>query len=706
MLVYSYMHLNTKVEQLNKVGDVLKKRLHKLGVQTVFDLLHFFPFRYEDYSEIKHIADLQDGIQVSIQGKIELINSKRSPRKRTLLTEAIVRDESDQIRVIWFGQAYIAKVLHVGDEVCLSGQVKQDMFGLQMVSPEYEKIVSHKKNTTHTGRIVAMYHLTAGITHKQMRFLMEQALRALDELVEWIPQDICHMADIVSYADAIRMIHVPDSFDDITIATKRLKFDELFVLQLRAEMIRRSMKQYKAIKLVFQQDKIQDFVSSLSFKLTVDQKKSAWQILQDIARDYPMNRLLEGDVGSGKTVVAGLSLYNTVLNNAQGIIMAPTEILAKQHIDSLISLFHGRGVCIGILTRSMCALYCDDTYEDISRAEMLKKIKQAEITLMVGTHALLSDEVVFKNLALVIVDEQHRFGVEQRKTIREKSGDAQTVPHFLSMTATPIPRSYALALYGDLDISMIKELPHGRKKIITRLVDSHNREKAYQFIHDQVKQGRQVFVICPLIDVSDIATARNVSLSNNSEKKSVMKEYETLKTKIFPHLRIDFLHGKMKSKDKDKTMQAFVEGNIDILVATSVVEVGVNIPNASVMMIEGAERFGLAQLHQFRGRVGRSSYQSYCFLFSESESTIAQERLSLFEKTSDGFVLAEHDLKMRGPGEVYGTAQSGQMHLRMANLQDYDLVVLCQGIARDIDFEKYPSLMERVQEWERGVHLE
>jgi ATP-dependent DNA helicase RecG len=386
--------------------------------------------------------------------------------------------------------------------------------------------------------------------------------------------------------------------------------------------------------------------------------------------------------------------------------MAPTEILASQHYETLQKIFENYDVKIALLSRTQFQVlnYAFTTKAKKSqKEEVIEKIKDGTVQIIIGTHALLSENVKFKKLGLVVVDEQHRFGVEQRKTIRDKSGQKNITPHFLSMTATPIPRSFALTLYGDLDLSIIKTKPSGRKPILTRLVEPKNRQKAYDFIRAQVAQGRQVFVICPLITES---TKDEKQIESLDEKKTVLKEYEKLSQEIFPKLRVDFLHGKLKGNEKDEKMKKFAAGETDILVSTSVVEVGVNIPNASVMMIEDAELFGLAQLHQFRGRVGRSIHQSYCFLLTDSSSQSAMDRLRFFEKTLDGFELSEYDLQTRGPGEVYGTSQSGMMNLRLASLQDSDIIRLARDLARGIDFKNYPTLKEKLRDWEKKVHLE
>jgi len=886
------MDLKTKITRLNRIGKTLEKRLSLLGIVTVEDLLFYFPFRYEDYSTVLDIAKLQNGQEVTIRGKIELLNAKRSSRQRKIVTEALISDGSEQLRLVWFGQPYISKTLHVGDELYFSGKVKSDMFGLQMVSPSYERVrkeeggTGNGTNKINTARILPIYSLTAGITQKQLRFLMSQVVHVIDEIVDWVPEDVRDVADVMELKEAIRSIHFPENQAEINHAEKRLKFDELFILQLRAEMLRQSIKVSKAPKIKFSEKAIQDFVSSLSFELTKDQKVASWEIIQDLEKGVPMNRLLEGDVGSGKTVVAAMATLNTVLNNYQVAIMAPTEVLAKQHFESFTSLLSEHDIKICLLTRSMrfinkdkeinrdkIEMNGDDEEKDIlSLKQLSEKIMNGEVNVIIGTHALLSDKIKFKDLALVIVDEQHRFGVEQRASLirgqtqteadsrgnndvevgdkvellyedltyrirkclfavrknlglghkeilyqnaleaefkkeklafekektmsvmyegkkigvyrpdfvvedkiiielkalkfigknektqvwtylkgsnyklallanfspsdveierivydeareNKKSASSQRksalVPHFLSMTATPIPRSFALTIYGDLDLSIIKQMPSNRKVIKTRLVDDHNRQKAYDFIREQVKQRRQVFVICPLIeqkekDENEIEII-NYNFTGSQEKKSVLAEFEKLSKQIFPDLKVDYLHGKMPAqggsasggkRSKDSVMNDFKDGKIDILVSTSVVEVGVNIPNASVMMIEGAENFGLAQLHQFRGRVGRSVYQSYCFLFTTKSSSKSKERLEFFEKTHDGFALAEYDLEVRGPGAVYGTSQSGMMNLKIATMRDNDIIKLARDVARGMDFKKYPSLKKKIGEWEKSVHLE
>lgn len=737
------MNLQTPVTQLSHVSKKLERQLKILGIRSVQDILFYLPFRYEDYSKAKLIKDLQAGEQITIRAKVEIIETKRSWKRRRLITEAIVSDESGRMKIIWFGQPFVSKVLKVGDTVYFSGRPESDKLVMQMTNPNYEKETFAKASgaqaTTHTARIVPMYHLTSGISHKQMRFLMSKALSAVKEIKEWLSEEILEKADLIPLPEAARGIHFPVDNTDLEQARKRLKFGELFILQLRAEMIRQSLKRSSAPVLQFKREEIKKFVDSLPFKLTKAQKVSAWEILKDIGKSEPMNRLLEGDVGSGKTVVAAMAMYNAILNGYQAVMMAPTEVLAQQHFYSLSKLL-GSQVCLGLLTRSSVMIN-DKMINDNtkSKKKIIEYIKNGKCNIIIGTHALLSENVEFHNLGLAIVDEQHRFGVEQRKMLSEKTKPprpalcgapllrkegTETSVHFLSMTATPIPRSFALVLYGDLDLSIINEMPAGRKPVQTRLIPPEKRNEAYQFIREQVKEGRQVFVICPLItsviptdraagegaEESLLQSLRDPSTSlrfARDDKKSVISEYEKLSKQIFPDLKVGYLHGKLKSKEKEEAMKKFREREIDILVSTSVVEVGVDIPNASVMFIEGAERFGLAQLHQFRGRVGRAEYQSYCLLFADTDSAKAMERLNYFVSTTDGFKVAEYDLQARGPGEVYGTAQSGLVdNLRLATLRDIDLIKLARTFSRGIDFAKYPQFRDKVGEWEKGTHLE
>lgn len=693
------MDLNTKISELGKVGKKVAKLFDSLGVKKAKDLLYYFPFRYEDYRQIVSVADLKEGELVTICVQVELVANKRSFKSRRMITEALVSDKSGSVRVKWFNQPYIIKNIKTGDVIYLSGKVKSDMLGPQLVSPLYEK---YKKETTHTARLVPIYPLTKSLTQKQVRFLMNEVVGLLEKIEDWLPKNILEFADLTPLANALRGIHFPTDEHELKLSEDRLKFDELFLVQMKAELAKKGKELLRAPNIIFQEEKIKQFVSSLPFSLTKSQKVSAWEILQDINKNSPMNRLVSGDVGSGKTVVAAMAMYDVFLNDYQAVIMAPTEILAFQHYQSLVKLYKGLNITVALLTGNQMQINDQVEPEKISKKVFLEQIKNGTINIIVGTHALLSDNVIFKKLGLVVVDEQHRFGVEQRKLIKTKGTGA----HFLSMTATPIPRSLALMIYGDLDVSIINELPPGRKTIITKLVEPIKRDKAYQFIREQVKQGRQVFVICPLIEVAD--TEGQTLIFGAEDKKSVLSEYEKLSKQTFPDLRVGFLHGKLKPKEKDEVMGKFKNGEIDLLVSTSVVEVGVDIPNASVMMIEGAQSFGLAQLHQFRGRVGRSVHQSYCLLFTSSDSAKSMERLKFFEQHNDGFQLAEKDLEVRGPGEVYGTEQSGEIGLRLAKLTDRELIKKAREAAKIAmeNIKDNPKLLARVKDWKKETHLE
>ncbi|MDO8626273.1 MAG: ATP-dependent DNA helicase RecG [Candidatus Magasanikbacteria bacterium] len=710
--------LSTPISAITHIGKKLAKKFEYLGVKTAADLLNYYPFRYDDLRAVVPIKNLQEATRVTVKARVVSINSRRNFKTRRSITEGLIGDDSGAMRLVWFNQPFIAKILKPGAEYYFAGTVKTDMLGPEFMNPVFEAVKSSGV-ATHTARLVPMYHLTRGLSQKQIRFLISQIAPLATTIPDWLPDDILKKYNLIKFSAALGAIHFPDDETKLKTSIERLKFDELFLIQLRAELARREQAIVAAPPLKFHAPEIKNFVASLPFQLTSAQKIVAWEILQDIEKPSPMNRLLSGDVGSGKTVVAALSAYNAFLNGWQVAVMAPTEILAVQHYNSLQSLF-GAAVTVGLLTNSEFAQ--SDKRLNFkspakSRAALRAKINSGELNVIVGTHSLLSEGVNFKKLGLVIVDEQHRFGVAQRRVIKQKGQGA----HFLSMTATPIPRSLALVMYGDLDISTINELPPGRKKILTRLVEPSKRAAAYNFIREQIKKGRQAFVVCPLIEEGAeenfAASAKSINLfapmvSANVtpalDKRSVLSEFKRLSEKVFPDLKIAWLHGKMAGKDKQAVMTKFKSGSIDILVATSVVEVGVDIPNASVMMIEGADRFGLAQLHQFRGRVGRSNHQSYCLLFTSSDNNKSLERLKFFETHNDGFALAEKDLEIRGPGEVYGTEQSGASALKIAKLTDKILIKQAREAACQIAGDKIllPTIKQRLQKWESEVHLE
>ncbi len=681
--------LGTQVGQLNRVGKVVFGRLKKLGIETVKDLIFYYPFRYDDFSRVVKIKDLQPGMLATVRGKIELLASRRSPYKKKILTEAFVTDGAGSIKAIWFNQPWIAKNLKIGDEVYLAGKVAGDLFDTYFNSPTYEKVSAFNINTA---RLVPVYPLTEGISQKQLRFLMKSAISCANEVEDYLPATVKQKENLSTLPTALKEIHFPTDAESLNRARARLGFDELFLIQLWAQVLKKALSRQTAPAIKFFQAETKDFVKKFGFQLTDDQKKSAWEILRDLQKTMPMNRILDGDVGSGKTVVALIAAYNAALNGEQTVLMAPTEILARQHFNTAIKFLDQSGIQYGLLTRAQIFF----GREKIAKKDFLEKISRGEVKVIIGTHALIQKEVKFNNLGLVIIDEQHRFGVEQREALRRKN---KKTPHFLSMTATPIPRTLALTLYGDLDLSVIREMPLGRKKIITKIVAPEKRQLAYNFINEQIKSGRQVFVVCPLIDPSDKLGVR-----------SVTQEFKKLNEQIFPDLKIGLLHGRLKPAEKEEIAGAFNQNEIKILVATSLIEVGIDVPNATVMMIESAERFGLAQLHQFRGRVGRSEHQSFCFLFSDSGDLKTIERLQSLVDCHDGFALANKDLALRGAGEIYGYEQSGFANLKIADLNDLELIKKTRASAREFvennRLEDFPLLKKKINELGFSEHLE
>lgn len=665
----------------------MAKRFANINLETVLDLIFCYPFRYEDYSRIIKISDLKEGETATIVASIDLISNRRSVRKRKIMTEAIVSDDSGSVKIIWFNQPWIGKSLRQGDKLYISGKVTGDMFNVYFNSPMYEK---YSSNFIPMG-IVPIYSSTEGLSQKQIRSVIKLAIHLVEQIEDFLPHEIQTRENLISLSSALRIIHFPNDMKELEKARTRLSFDELFLVQLWSQVIKQENASQKSYPMDFFEAKIKEFVSNLKFELTLDQKRSAWEIMKDMMRLYPMNRLLNGDVGSGKTVVAALGIYQSYLNGLQSVIMVPTEILAFQHYRNLQNLFLGTDIKIGLLTRTQKLF----NGEKISKNKFIEKCQAGEIDLIVGTHALIQDGVEFSKLGLAIVDEQHRFGVEQRHKLIKRG---ESSPHFLSLTATPIPRSLSLIVYGDLDLSLIKQMPKGRKKIITKLVPPEKRNDAYKFIDEQIKKGRQVFVICPLIDPSDKLGVR-----------SVTEEFEKLDKLVFPHLSVGLLHGRLKSEEKEAVMKKFSDGDLKLLVSTSVVEVGVDIPNASIMMIEGAERFGLAQLHQFRGRVGRGDFQSFCFLFSDSEDMKSFQRLRYLEECSDGFELANRDLELRGSGSVYGYQQSGFAEFQIADINNLEQIKKAKNIAEELvgkGLENYPALTRKLENYKFTYHLE
>lgn len=689
--------LHTPIRDLPGVGAKLEKRFHTLGIRRIQDLLAYYPKRYDDFRTVQMINQITPGTRVHIKAKVNLIENHRSPRRRLMITEALLSDETGSMKAIWFNQPFITRQLAQGDTAYFAGKADLDDYGFRLSSPTFEK---EKPEQTHTGRIVPLYALTENLTAKQLRYAMKIVLPIARTIRDWLPEKIITKYALLPLAHAVIDIHFPSDAQALTAAQTRLKFNELFLIQLRAGLTRQQLNTEKAPHIPFVEDRTQRFVKHLPFTLTAPQKKSAWEILNDLHKDRPMNRLLEGDVGSGKTVVATLAMLNTAAAGYQSALMTPTEILAEQHFTTITTLLKDEKVSVALLTGSTALV---SGIGSVSRKKLKTLLAEGAVDIVIGTHAIIQQSVGFAHLGLVIVDEQHRFGVQQRKRLshtHDHPGAGDTSPHFLSMTATPIPRSLALTLYGDLDLSIIDTLPSGRIPIITRAVPPHERGEVYEAIKKEIAAGRQVFVICPLIDPSDTLGV-----------KSVKEEAARLATDVFPDLRIGVLHGRLTAKKKEEVMREMASGSIDILCATAVVEVGIDVPNATVMLIEGAERFGLAQLHQFRGRVGRSTHQSYCFLLSDTESATSIDRLHALVESSNGFELAEKDLAFRGAGDLFGSRQTGVPQLRMATLADHQIIkqtreTVAHLLEEDPSLDTWPMVKKKAEQYERSLHLE
>jgi ATP-dependent DNA helicase RecG len=664
------MDLTTPIKDAGKIFKMYASRLEKLGIVTFEDFLYHIPSRYEDFSVISKINQLQEGEIVTIQGKVDEIKNVFTKNHKKI-QQAKVSDDTGTIDIMWFNQIYLTKTIHKGDSISLAGRVEKKNNHFTLYSPEYEMLYPDKM-TLHTGRLVPVYPETKGVSSKWLR---RQVFKIIHESIvskkEHLPDSIIKQYTLLEIQTSIEQIHFPTSLEHVQKAKQRLAFDEIFFLQLASNLRRKEWSKKKtgySFAIDSYQKDINRFWEQLPFTLTHAQQKAISDIFSDIAKMQPMNRLLQGDVGSGKTVVAAISMYLSFLNGFQSVLAAPTEILAEQHFATIKKILEPLGVKVSLVTGS-------------------KKMKTNDFDILVGTHAVFSDNIIFENLGFIAIDEQQRFGVAQRAGLRQKG----TNPHVLTMTATPLPRTVALTMYGDLDLSVLDEMPKGRKKIKTWLVPNQKREAGYEWIQKQIgEHGDQAFIVCPFIEESESMTT----------VKAAAKEYETLQKDVFPHLKLGLLHGKMKPKEKDAVLQDFRDKKVDILVATPVVEVGIDIPNATIIVIEAAERFGLAQLHQLRGRVGRGDKQSYCLLFTESQSPQTRNRLSAMETTYMGSELAELDLKLRGPGEIYGTLQSGQSMLKIASFSDFPLIEKAKKAAEQIfpELEKHPLLLEKLQE--------
>ena len=755
--------LSLPIDKLRNVGPRNLSRLHKLGIKTIKDLLWHFPVRYEDYTETISISEIQPGDKVNVQGEVLKISSKRLFPRRMTITNAIVGDSSGAIKVVWFNQPYVENQLTEGSFVSLAGKASLNKHGLYLSSPTYEKILPAYQltslpasNLKHTSGLVPIYPETEGVTSKYLRFLIKPLLKNI-KIQDSLPSSVLSKYNLPEISKALATIHYPSDLKGAEAARERFAFEDLLLFQIKALLERRKLNQLKSISIAFDQELIQGFIASLPFELTTDQKVATWEILKDIQKSYPMNRLMEGDVGSGKTVVALVAAYQIAKRGNQVVFMVPTEVLAQQHYRTITSLIfnfqfsisnkisnpkQGK-INVGLLIGSE-AKFND---QSVTKKVLKEKIASGEVKIIIGTQAVIQKDVSFNKLAMVVIDEQHRFGISQRAALVKGSGvsskysgkesrplildtnplilDNKYVPHLLSMTATPIPRTLALTIYGDLDISLIKEKPKNRQKIITKVSVPTQKKEAYEFIRNEVKNGRQVFVVCPRIEVSKddgraLRPAQGKSASQMkliwADVKAVEEEYKKLSQEVFPDLKVAMLHGKLKPKEKNDIMSSFAKASEDkdrpdILVSTSVIEVGVDIPNATIMAIESAERFGLAQLHQFRGRVGRGEHQSYCLLFSSTGDKSINQRLKALVECDDGFELAEKDMKIRGPGEFFGVKQSGLPDLGMASLANIDLIKKARVEARlllkeDPSLKSYPLLQERLESFQKLTHFE
>ncbi len=704
------VELHTPLSRIDGIQTRFLPKLKKLGIETVRDLLWHFPVRYEDFSHVFTIEELNPGEEVTITATVESIKSRNTWRRSLFLVEAELSDHTGTIRATWFNQPYIKNVLQPGRMANFAGKVvaSKKSGELYLSNPTYELVSAHAHHETkHTARIVPVYSETRGLTSKGIRYLIQPILKRLPHIPELFPEAVLRAQHIPEINEALANIHFPENIDDALAARRRFAFEDLFFLQLTTALQRRTLAAKTAPSIPTDIPLIKSLIEALPFALTESQKRSLWEILKDLARPHPMNRILQGDVGSGKTVIAGLAAYAAAAHGHQAAFMAPTEILARQHYLTFNKLFPNYEHGVALLTAGETRISYGNGLESIiAKPSLLKEITSGKIRIVVGTHALIQKSVAFRSLALVVVDEQHRFGVRQRAALEEAGG---STPHFLSMSATPIPRTLSLTLFGDLDLSLITELPKGRKPIKTRAVLPEERVQAYQFIRDEIVSGRQAFVICPRIEKPEEPTNRAALIAR--EVKSVKEEYARLSRELFPDLTVAMLHGKMSAKEKASVMHAFQKNETNILVATSVIEVGVDVPNATIMMIEGAERFGLAQLYQFKGRVGRGAHQSYCLLFAASPSAATRTRLKAIVEARNGFELAEMDLKLRGPGEFLGEAQTGMPDLAMKAIQNPDLVKHAHEAARELlnndpTLKRNPEIRMHLEEFRKSVHWE
>ncbi len=713
------MDLNSLLINEFRLNDYQKRALNNLGFKTAKDLLWHFPFRYEEFASLSAVADLTEGIKATVCGKILETKMEKTWRKKMTIAEAVLSDGSGQINLVWFRQPYIAKMLKIGETISATGKIQKNKKGFYIANPIYEKVGAEE---IRENRLVPIYPESAGLSSRWFRFAINKILKkilASGNLKDPLPDFIVNRYHLPSLKTSLIYIHSPKNLKDAEAARKRFAFEEVFAIQLSRIKQRIQRDKQSCFSIKSEQKKIDEFLSNFSFDLTSAQKKAVNNILNDFQKKSPMARLLEGDVGSGKTVVAAATAFGVVKADFQVAYMAPTEVLSRQHFKNFMDYFGPYGIKIGLITSSECLKFPSKVFASwrtkkathISRSQLLKWVATGEIPILIGTHSLIQEKVKFKNLAYVIIDEQHRFGTSQRQKLAKKS----VAPHLLSMTATPIPRTLALTIYGDLDLTLLDEMPPGRKNIITKIVSPRDRQSAYDFIREEIKKEHQAYVICPRInEQSDSKSLISLTM------KSVKAEYEKLSKKIFPEYKVAMLHGQMPAKggsasggktNKEQVMNDFRDGKIKILVATSIIEVGIDVPNATVIIIEGAERFGLAQLHQLRGRVMRSCHQPYCFIFTETNSLKSRSRLKALLKAKNGFELAEYDLKFRGAGELAGRKQWGISDVGMEALKNLKMVEAARTEAQDLlksdpELKSYPLLAEKITQQNTDIHFE
>ncbi len=675
------MNTTTSLEKIKGVGPKAAEQLRLAGLETVGDLITFLPRQHEDFTEVVKIADIHPG-KATVRARCEKI-STRPVRRGLRLTTAVLVDKTGKLQAVWFNQPYRVSQLGTGEEFYFSGEFEFNYNRYQLTNPSAEKV---SDMPVQTDRLLPIYPAIKGLKSQTVRKILSELRPMMTMLPETLPESIIAHESLVSYSEALLGMHFPENSGDIKRARERLAFEELFEMLLGALLNKQENNSLEGWKIPFDQPTVAKFVKELPFDLTNAQRRAAWQILQDFESGVPMNRLLQGDVGSGKTVVAGLAARQAAQAGFQTAIMAPTEILASQHAETLSRILGPFGIDVALLTGKI---------KGKARQELLDHLKDGTIDVIVGTHALIQKGVDYHRLEFVAIDEQHRFGVKQRQALLDKS---KHLPHLLAMTATPIPRSLALTLYGELEVSILDELPAGRQPISTKIWAPTNTEKLYALVDGELDKGRQVYIICSLIDENP-----------DNDKKSVEAEYKKLQSTVFRHRRVGLLHGRLSAEDKDAVMRQFADGELDILVSTTVVEVGVDVPNATVMVIENADQFGLSQLHQLRGRVGRGQHKSYCYLVMTGNDKPSQ-RLREIESSQDGFYLAEVDLKLRGPGEIYGRAQHGALNLQIATLADTKLIARARAAAERYidsgeDMVQYTHLAQAVERYRRLTTL-